>query len=381
MSVYHGVDGKVLAVTHLFLDDDEQPLIPASGYPKVRLVDAAGDLLVSVTAVASSEPGKWSANLPVPKMSLDQRTEFQVKWRFRDDQGGKHQVTEVALIEPAVDQRRGDIVTTFGDPSCTAVLPVVFNVDEGWSGSWQIFWGNEPCVVNPASLQDLVRNANIDDTVFSIPIDAVPQPSLTAYLLSFKITPPTGRERTYNYKLWSVTPQILLGMSHLEDFLNKSRVENVIPELRYTDGDLMTYLERGLYMFNRVGYPTGFNGTNMLGSLFDSWIICSCYYALSAQLLAEGSLAFDFSGQGISLNVDRTPQLESALGRIESQIESQVVPLKKILNTQALTAGDGSVGATNLNNPYSHGHLGILNAATTRMPFYGNMFVGKRGRW
>lgn len=372
---YHGVDGTVMAVSQQFVDDQEQPLIPAAGYPKIRLYDSAKDVLVSINAAASSEPGKWVANLPIPKMDLESRTEFKIKWLFKDQEGQKVLVNEVALIEPAIDQRNDDIVVLFGEADASLKLPVSWQ--DGWEGTWQVYYGNQECIVDAPALQDLEKRANLDSTVFTLPLDQVPYASLISYLLSLRVTPPGGRRRTYNYKLYAVTPQIMLAMSHIEDTLNKARIENVIPELRYTDADILSYLERGLYMFNRVGYPTSFNGTNMQGILFDAWLICSSYWAISAQLLAEGSLAFDFSGQGVSLNVDRTPQLDAAIGRIESQIEQHVVPLKKILNTQGLTQGDGSVGATNLNNPRASATMGIINAATTRMPMYSRTFIGR----
>ena len=168
-------------------------------------------------------------------------------------------------------------------------------------------------------------------------------------------------------------------MAALEDFLNKSRIENVIPELQYTSGDLMAYLERGLYMFNMVGVtPTSFNGLNMQGFLFDAWITCSCYYALGAQLMAEGSLAFDFSGQSVSLNIDRTPQLEGALGRIESSISERVIPLKNKLAKQGVTSGDGSAGKQNINHSNNLGTLGLINASTTRLRGIPSPFVGRR---
>lgn len=373
---YHGVDGTVLAVKQAFVDEEDQPLYPASGYPKVRLYDKAGEMLLAVTAVASSEPGQWTANLPVPRMDLEQRTEFVVKWRFKDDGGTLHRSSEVALIEPSTDRRESDIVMKHGAASSSISLPVSFQVD--WTGEWQVYYRNAPCIAVPPKLQDLPKNIGIDKSVFTLPLAEIPYASLEAYLLSVEVTPPFAKTRTYNYKIYAITPQIMLAMSHLEDFLNKSRVEQIIPELRYCDGDLMVYLERGLYMFNRVGYPTGFNGTNMQGSLFDAWLICAQYWALSAQLLAEGSLAFDFSGQGVSLNVDRTPQIEGALGRMESLIESQVVPLKKLLNAQGITQGDGSVGSTSLNNPSSVGRMQVVNAQTTRLPAYATSFVNMR---
>jgi hypothetical protein len=168
-------------------------------------------------------------------------------------------------------------------------------------------------------------------------------------------------------------------MSFLEDFLNKSKIEQVIPELAYTDGDLINYLERGLNLFNMIGGEvTGFTGTNMQGVLFDAWVTCASYYALGAQLMAEGSLAFDFSGQGVSLNVDRTPQLDSALGRIEGLFDSRILPMKKSLWKQGYISGDGSQGRGLMHNSSNIGTLGITNAATTRIR---GLSRGTLGNW
>ena len=379
MSVYQAVDGTVVAVSHEFMDDNGTPLLPAAGYPKVRLENKEKELLSSTTAAASQTEGVWNGNLSIPNMGLKEKTEFRIRWRFLDRDGNKHMSTEAILIEPAIDRREGDVVAMMEDEDCVVVLPVTYEPAAGWTGDYQIYRRNEKVLANSVDLDFALLKNGIDQSSFTIMLDEIPEPALDSYLLSMRVTPPSGRQRTYNHKLWVITPQIALGMSHLEDFINKSRIENVIPELQWTDADLLTYLERGLYMFNRVGYPTGFNGTNMQGQLFDAWLICSCYYALGAQLQAEGSLAFDFSGQGVSLNVDRTPQLDSALGRVESQIDQHVLPLKKQLNSNGLTQGDGSVGSTNLNNPYAKGRLSIINAPTTRLPYFSSTFTGKRG--
>lgn len=121
----------------------------------------------------------------------------------------------------------------------------------------------------------------------------------------------------YTFKLWAVTPSVLSAATQLEDFINKARSSNVIPELEYTTADLIQYLHRGLSMFN-VFRPqlTQFTGMNMQGMILSGWLDCSSYYALVSQLGAEGSMAFDFSGQTVQLNVDRTPAIESVLGRI-----------------------------------------------------------------
>ena len=113
----------------------------------------------------------------------------------------------------------------------------------------------------------------------------------------------------------------------------------------------------------------------MQGPLLNSWLICSCYYALGAQLQAEGALAFDFGGQTVSLNVDRTPAIESALGRIENEVENTVKPFKKLLGRTGILSGDGSAGGQFMDTSRALGVLGLSNTPLTRFPNY------HRGSW
>lgn len=366
--VYTGIDGTVLAVTQYFLDDNDDPIMCRPGYPQVRLVDSENALLSSVVASPTANPGEWTANVSVPNLALLTKTEFRLNWRIVSSDGTRITHSDAALLEPKVDSRVSDIVGIFGDQKVTFTLPVYFG--PGDVGSYQIYGNNKAVLPIPMDLHSpqVKSVASIERTNFTIPF-TIPNASLAAYLLRIDVVPQgTGQPRTYTFKMWAVTPQIMLGMTFLEDFLNKSRVEQVIPELQYTSGDLVAYLERGLYMFNMLGNtPSWFNGTNMQGILFDAWVTCASYYALGAQIMAEGSLAFDFSGQGVSLNIDRTPSLEGALGRIESAINERLIPLKKQLAKQGVLSGDGSVGRGSINNPSNVGTLSMLNAATTRI--------------
>lgn len=377
--IYQAIDGTVLAVTQSFLDEAESPLIPSTGYPKVRLQTTDKKLISSVSASASGTPGTWNGNLTIPNLKLTERKEYVVRWVMRTVDGEVYEYRDVVIIAPKIDTRSSDVVIVEDDEEFSFTIPSP--VLASFTGKCSIYSGNN-LVYTTEIDQNSDLHKTIDTTTITIPIPADFEvvPSLVAYLLTAAVKPAGGKRNLYSFKFWMTTPQIMLGMSHLEDYLNKSRIENTIPELRYTTTDLLTYLERGLYLFNRVAYPTSFTGTNMQGSLFDAWLLCSQYYALSAQLLAEGSLSFNFNGQGISVDVDRIPSLESALGRVESQIESQVGPLKKQLNKNAITTGDGSVGATNLRNVNSVGTLSLINAATTKFPGRNGLFLGRRPR-
>lgn len=381
MAIYNAVDGTVLAVKQKFLDDDEQPIIVKAGYPQVRLVDSEKALLTQMMASPSPIPGEWTANISIPDLGLSGKTEFRLNWRVMTPQGEKIRHSDLVIIEPKIEARVSDIVQVFGDQKFTMTLPThIADTDEA---TYQIYHENTPLLEPVGNLNDTTsqKSAMMDRTSFILPL-VVPRASLQSYMIRIDHVPAgIGSRRTYTYNLWAITPQIMKAMTFLENFLNKSKVEQVIPQLAYTDGDLLNYLERGLNLFNMIGgEATGFNGTNMQGVLFDAWVTCASYYALGAQLMAEGSLAFDFSGQGVSLNVDRTPQLDSALGRIEGLFDSRILPLKKTLWKQGYVSGDGSIGRGLMHNSSNIGTLGIINAATTRVNGLGTQFNGGR-RW
>jgi len=374
--IYNAVDGTVLSATKEFLDDQGVPLVAQAGYPKVKLFDSSKALLSSTLAAPTATPGTWTANVSIPTLGIAEKQELRLVWLFVTSAGEKLKETDAILLDPKTDYRESDVIAVWGDQTFPLVLPIPFGPSD--SGVYQIYANNTALLTTPGDLQAAPQITRaVDRTSMLLPL-TFPAPSMQAGLLKVDVTPLGGTARSFLYKIWAVTPQILLAMNMLEDFLNKSRIENTIPELQYTPGDLVSYLERGLYLFNSVGETSSWNGMNMQGVLLDGWLTCSCYYALSAQLLAEGSLAFDFSGQGISLNVDRTPQLDSALSRIESAISDKVVPLKKQLAAQGLRGGDGSIGSKNLNVPSSHGVLGLINAPTTHLPFGVPVFTGRR---
>jgi hypothetical protein len=82
------------------------------------------------------------------------------------------------------------------------------------------------------------------------------------------------------------------------------------------------------------------------------------------QYMAEGSLAFDFSGQSVSLNIDRTTYIESMLGRLDTMVENQVKPVKRLLAKNGITSGDGSIGSKAMNSNF--GLTRLTMAPTTR---------------
>lgn len=403
MSILRCVEGTTLTAIEVFLDDFDQPLYPAedTAGPVVKLIDEDRDVIAEVIAtVHSSEPGAWAAQLPVPKMGLRETVTLKALWVFVDSEGEKHRSKQQIQVSPASDERTGDIIIMSGrDTHMTVVLP--FHFDKGRKEvpadrnkgvpaqpavlgdilSFSVFRNNTALMSNlPWDDPSVKVDCYSDKTVVRLPNvmgEAKLEPSLVMveHIRKDAFTP-----TQYTFKAWTITPQILVATNSLEQFINKARLSNVIPELEYTQSDLLEYLARGLNLFN--SFPptlTAFNGRNMQGMIFDGWLQCSTYYALSAQLQAEGAMAFDFSGQEVSLNVDRTPAIESALGRIETALNDHVKPMKKLLARAGVISGDGSQGGQFIDGAPKIGALSIMNAPTSRLPWSGRGSQWSRG--
>lgn len=400
------VEGAVITLRESFLDEMDDPLELSndSQGPYVVVVDDTGDTVLEAIAVPdiNGQPGDWVVDLSMPRMGLEQRAQFVAIFSFDDAFGSKHKAKQPFFVDPAQESRDSDIVVVLGrDQRFEFGLPIEYikpipetpaNIAThtpakpaipGDDLTCFLFKNNDPLygdaglsAAEPTSGVKVQKH--IGKSTVSIPavvgdVNRLQPLALLVEYRSFKAALP----KTFTFKVWPVTPSILVAASMVEDYINKARAQNVIPELAYTTADLIQYLHRGLGLFNSIGPQlTDFTGMNMQGGILDSWITCACYYALGAQLQAEGQMAFDFSGQSVSLNVDRTPSIESALGRIESAIE-RIRPYKQLLAKNGVNSGDGSAGGQNMNSSNHLGTLGVINAATTRV--YAGL--GRGGRY
>jgi hypothetical protein len=386
-------EGTTATITEEFFDDFDEPVLPTENTPAplVRLFDTDKSVIAEVYAKPHAQmPGHWMADLPIPHMDLRDAVDLIARWTF-ESETGHYQARTTITVEPATLGRESDIVIVCGrDTRMQLTLPITYkapveakkaDLAKGKPAT-KAKPGDELTVSLYFNNQTIIDNWNVSGPEFKV--EAMKKRTLIdmpAIMGEAKMAPMTMlidhtpvkqlAKTTLTYKVWAITPQILTASRQLEDYINRARVANIIPELEYTQSDIMEYLSRGLAFFNSLQPNiSNFTGTNMQGPLLDAWLTCSAIYALGSQNLAEGSLAFDFGGQTVSLNVDRTPAIESALGRIDAQIEGQVKPLKKLLGRAGALGGDGSVGGGFIDTSRAIGILGISNTAMTKLPGY-----------
>lgn len=384
-------EGQTCTIIEEFLDDFDDPVIPSEHAPAplVRLLDTDRSVIAEVYAKPyATKPGSWIADLPIPNMNLRESVELAARWTFEGEERNYQSKTSIT-VEPASVGRESDIVIVCGrDARMQLSLPIHYKAPVPARAA-DLARGKKARRGKPGDKltlslyfnnQSVYENWGVDDPAIKVEAMAsrtvVDMPAIvgkaTMAPLTLLVEHTPTREMaatTLTYKVWAVTPQIVLAARQLEDFINKARIANIIPELEYTQSDIMEHLSRGLGYFNSLQPNiSNFTGTNMQGPLMDAWLTCSALYALGAQIQAEGALAFDFGGQTVSLNIDRTPALESALGRIDSQIESVVKPLKKLLGRAGVLSGDGSAGGQFIDTSRAMGVLGISRTPMTRLP-------------
>lgn len=363
MSIYNAANGTTLKVVEFFVDDFGVPLVvdEECGVPELTLYDENNEMVSCTQALPGSMAGEWVADLPIPKMDIKVEQTLRCIWKFVSNTRETIKITNIINVAPSSNNRRDVSVGLFGtSDTFSFYYPAPLTTAD--AVLFALYDKNVNLYVLGIADEKVKLSVRGSVTKITLPL-TVPRASLVSYTCTTIVDGVIDA-----CKVWAITPQIMQGIVCIEEFLNKAHIEDTITELQYTKADLLGYLERGLNMFNMLPpLPTSFNGTNMQGHLFDAWIVCSCYFALGAQLQAEGMLSFDFSGQTVNLSVDRTGQLDSALGRIETEINDRVKPYKTLLVKSGSTSGDGSIGSKSLSFGAALGKTTLINAPTTRI--------------
>jgi len=206
------------------------------------------------------------------------------------------------------------------------------------------------------------------------PVDTMVAPTYNykPYLIEWSWTQ-DGEDQSEFHYLYIVSNKVLLLLHNLRMKIDKAKTKQRNKALEWRDVDLLNYVDQGVQYLN-ASPPTmtGFS-LNTAPAIFDTAIInCSAFAALCAQYLAEGQSTFDFSGQSVTLTIDRTQFIDAEINRLQSYMDSQLRATKKLW---VMTSGGSSpgfirTGALGINvGPslnYNGGRYGMLPALWAR---------------
>ena len=142
-----------------------------------------------------------------------------------------------------------------------------------------------------------------------------------------------GASSVYVQKITVIDLLSLMKVSDMRMYLDKVS-KDIDLYVGYRDSDLIFHLAQGLNIINLVSPITewktvDFANIASMAPIEYVWVQAACLSALKAQYLAEGDNAFDYSGQPLSLTVDRTQYIESEISRIQDYLTNEFKEFKK----------------------------------------------------
>jgi len=372
------VEGNPASCSTFFLSDNGIPLEPISGYPIVQILEQ-GELItqsIAYTKTQQNNLGEWFADFTIPEgMDFSSGSEkiLTLQWIFKTTDATEKSSVQITVLPRSETNQESykELITLGPTDTLNLTVPYILNVLAGDVIEYTLYDENTPIF----SSQVVATQINGPNTILTMDVSGIQSfmPRLRPYNLILTLRFNTATRQLFS-QVYQINPSILSAMQALEISINKANQIETIKGLQYREIDLLQALSRGLDYFNDVPPSlTSFTGVCMTGSIREGWLICSSIRALRAQLQSEGMFQFDFSGQNISVNVDRQAAVESACSHYESLIDSLVRPLKLLLSKKGIIAGDGSVG-DRLAAMSSMGITRLSNTTITRSKLGGTLY-------
>lgn len=346
----------------MFKGNNEEPL-NLTHPAQYTITDFNGyKVLSGIGAQDTQNPYLFKADVTIPESApASHDKKYSVQWQVRSQQG-TFSSTEYFTVLPQSDFEYTEVDSVFlagteiSDSLVLDAIPGPITQIEARISSTD---GTEIESVAVDEDPVLIDGRKVVNATFESELSASLEPYIIQW--SYRVGGKTRREFHFVYM---VDQKTILRMEQLRNYIDKLRFSHPNPNLRFNDVDLIGYLVQGTQMINAVK-PQVTNFTiSSIPNTFD-WFLtnAAAYVALSAQYIAEGEQAFDFSGQTVSLTVDRTQVLDSALGRIQEIISSSGSALTDAKTLYAKSAARPVLGISP--SP-------CLNPRFLSLQFYGN---------
>lgn len=271
-----------------------------------------------------------------------------------------------------VEQGASDLVEIKGN---TCNLQLVLPTSQPYVTA-NLYWYNDilnsapPTVTGPTAVSDgYMWQITLDTSTEVTPASLVPYQFVWSYGASS--SSPLSSEAS---SVYIVTASVLQAVKDLMAKINKAKT-SLGERPTFSSTEALTYLRLGADKFNAFGMPTNFSFTKATGGVRAFWLAFSEIEALRAQYMFEGESAFDFQGQAISLNVDRTQYYDGLASSVENQITEPARQFKVQLAKRGNLDGEGDVNPNALRQG-AIGSIGIsLSPVSNIRPYNATLWA------
>lgn len=171
-------------------------------------------------------------------------------------------------------------------------------------------------------------------------------PDLIPYLVSWKYWDDNGQPVfRENSRLYVVTPSIMAAIEDVRQLVMKARTTLYgFEDALFDINTIVSWLRRARDFFNSAsGLITQFTMTDATDGIREFWLRYAEVAMMRAQYLAEGEKAFDFQGQSISLNTDKTQYYDQLASNLQQQLDADIKPFKQNLIKKGASGGTGNM--------------------------------------
>ncbi len=268
-------------------------------------------------------------------------TTYQLRWSITPASGQTLFAFENFTVLPSFVQSLGasDNIEMLGDAAIVQIrLPRAYaNVE------YECYRGNTRLFVPRSVTSEAAADAEGFVYQGAVAVHEYQRASLDPYNIIWSYWDGNSSKQRESTQLFVATPIILDAIKDMQSWLNRAYTDSGIGSGNtFQPVDYVKYLRLGRDAFNAAVKPTDFSMIAAAGPIRWFWITYACAAACRAQYLAEGMKAFNYAGQTVQLDVDRTPFWESMATAMEAQLAETVKPFKDNLWKRGNLGGDGS---------------------------------------
>lgn len=243
------------------------------------------------------------------------------------------------------------------------VLPALYTNVQGEifdSGNTRLLATNETTITGPTQVSGgWYYGTVIDPVSYPNVFPATFDPYVFTWKYWNSSTPNSISRQTA--QVYIINPSILSATEDIRRMLMKAKTTMFgMQDMLFDIPTMMTWLRRARDMFNAAaGFLTEFTMLNATGGIREFWLRYAEVAMLQAQALAEGEKAFNFAGQAISLDVDKSQYYQTLADSLLSQINQDISPFKQNLLKKGATGGDGNMAGVAAGGFGASSKLGI----------------------
>jgi len=352
------VRGTPTVFEQVFVEPDGTALFPLDpgAYPAVSIVSPSEEVIQSGVALSMGD-GRWRFTWFVPADAdvLGPDNPWRIDWLLVTSSGRQieRQTNFLVIdnIEATPDERAYTNLTYLGNTERAIIK-----------------YKNAQEQVNVTLIDQSGTETNLSSTVQTIQSDGfynyfIDTPVLDAagcYIVVWNtrqtaVSPTTTmiqQIRVPEMHFWFVQPSLRMLMDKIQK--KSGHVQ------AYSDSDLYEYILRGTEYINAVNPITGWTFVNWPSTygMGNFLLMASAWWGLNAQYLSEAEASFGFTGQTVTLTVDRTAHYEAAMSRLKEYLDKELQHTKRNMLRRV------SVGAIST-RPYDFGLQSLVTKVQT----------------